>query len=215
MAKFCGNCGTQLDDCAKVCGNCGTPLGGAPVSVRKVRVVDPEKKKEMQKKVKKITVLCFVLALLVIIAIIAFNVISAFTGYNGLVRKVMTAYEEYDLDTLVSVSSDMYVSENENYAESYFESTVGYALDSFESSVGHSYKLSYKVNETYTVSKRNFETMMEDISWRYSEFDASVIEEIVVADITITAKQGSKSVNRDIKVTMSKEYGDWKLLYIE
>ena len=79
MAKFCGNCGTQLDDCAKVCGNCGTPLGGAPVSIRKTRVVDPEKKKEMQKKVKKITVLCFVLALLVVIAVIAFNVISAYS----------------------------------------------------------------------------------------------------------------------------------------
>ena len=28
MAKFCGNCGTQLEDNAKICGKCGTPLDG-------------------------------------------------------------------------------------------------------------------------------------------------------------------------------------------
>ena len=29
MAKYCGNCGTQMDDSANVCPSCGTPVGGA------------------------------------------------------------------------------------------------------------------------------------------------------------------------------------------
>ncbi len=37
----------------------------------------------------------------------------------------------------------------------------------------------------------------------------------MVSDITVTAKQGSKSVERDLNITMSKENGTWKLLYIE
>jgi len=28
MAKYCGNCGTQMDDSANVCPNCGTPANG-------------------------------------------------------------------------------------------------------------------------------------------------------------------------------------------
>ena len=29
MAKYCGSCGTQMDDSANVCPNCGTPVAGA------------------------------------------------------------------------------------------------------------------------------------------------------------------------------------------
>lgn len=49
MARFCGNCGAQLDDDAKVCGQCGTPIDG---NVPGLKIVDPEKKKKMMKKVK-------------------------------------------------------------------------------------------------------------------------------------------------------------------
>ena len=42
MAKYCGNCGTQLEDSAKVCGQCGTPLDGASLPRPKVKVIDPE-----------------------------------------------------------------------------------------------------------------------------------------------------------------------------
>lgn len=211
MAKFCGNCGAKLDDDAKVCGQCGTPLDGAPTNISGLKVVDPEK----QKKVKKAVKLVAVLAALVVVAVIALNIASKYTGYNGLLRKVMTAYENYDIDTLVSLSSDMYYYGEEDWVEYYFEYTVGNNLDSFESSVGHSYKLSYEVDETYVMSERKVDEMLNEIENTYADFDISVIDKIVVADLTLTAKQGSKSVNRDIKVIMSKENGSWKLLYIE
>ena len=216
MARFCGNCGTRLDDSAKVCGNCGTPLGGTPSQISGVKVVNPEKKKATQKKIKKIITLCASVLAVVIVAVIVFNVISAFTGYNGLLRKVMTAYEEYDIDTLAALSSDVYIVEdNDDYAVSYFENAVGYGLDSFESSVGHSYKLSYETKEIYSLSKRNFESALKKIVWNYPNFDTAVIDDIVVAELVLTAKQGSKSVDRDLEITMTKENGDWKLLYIE
>lgn len=209
MAKYCGNCGAQMADSARVCGNCGTRFDGAAI-----KVVDPEKKKAMEKKTKNIIKLCVGLAVLVLVAVIAFNVITKFTGYNGLLRKVMAAYEEYDIEALVDMSSDMYYYGSNDYAEYYFEDAVGYELDYFESNVGHNYKLSYEVDEIYTLSKRNLDSMLDDISWMYSDFDVSVIDQIVVANITVTARQGNKSVSRDLQVTMSKEDGAWKVLYI-
>lgn len=211
MAKFCGNCGTQLEDNAKICGKCGTPLDGASASIPGLKVTDPEKQKKMKKTVK----LVVGMVALVIVAVIAFNVVSQYTGYNGLLRKVMTAYENYDIDTLISLSSDMYYYGEEDWVEYYFEYNVGEDLDSFESSVGHSYKLSYEVNETYVMSERKVDELLDEIEYTYSDFDVDVIEEIVVADLTLTAKQGSKSVNRDIDIVMTKEDGSWKLLYIE
>ena len=211
MAKFCGNCGTQLEDNAKICGQCGTPLDGTSNNIPGLKVVDPEKQKKQKKMGKRIVAL----VALVIVAVIAFNVVSQYTGYNGLLRKVMTAYKEYDIDTLISLSSNMYFYGEEDWVEYYFEYNVGDDLDSFESSVGHSYKLSYEVNEIYTVSERKLDDMMDEIEYSYADFDISVIEKVVIADLTVTAKQGSKSVSRDMDIVMSKENGSWKLLYIE
>lgn len=92
MAKFCGNCGTQLEDNAKICGQCGTPLDGTSSNIPGLKVVDPEKKEKMKKVGKRIVAL----VALVIVAVIAFNVVSQFTGYNGLLRKVMAAYAAED-----------------------------------------------------------------------------------------------------------------------
>lgn len=211
MAKFCGNCGTQLEDNAKICGKCGTPLDRASANIPGLKVTDPEKQKKMKKTVK----LVMGMVALVIVAVIAFNVVSQYTGYNGLLRKVMTAYENYDIDTLISLSSDMYYYGEEDWVEYYFEYNVGEDLDSFESSVGHSYKLSYEVNETYVMSERKVDELLDEIENTYTDFDVSVIEKIVVADLTLTAKQGSKSVNRDMDIVMTKEDGSWRLLYIE
>lgn len=200
-----------MDDDAKICGQCGTPLDGASTNISGLKVVDPEK----QKKVKKAVKLVAVLAVLIVVAVVARNIASKYTGYNGLLRKVMTAYENYDIDTLVSLSSDMYYYGEEDWVEYYFESNVGNNLDSFESSVGHSYKLSYKVNEIYMLSERKQDEMLSEIEYTYADFDVDTIEKVAVADLTVTAKQGSKSVNRDMNIVMSKEDGIWRLLYIQ
>lgn len=212
MEKFCGNCGAEMGDNAKVCGQCGTPLRGtSSTQITRAKFNDPVKKK----KNKKIITLCVTALVLVIITFVSITMISTFTGYNGLIRKVMTAYKDYDIDTLIYLSSDMYYYGAEDYVEYYFEYNVGSALDSFETSIGHNYKITYEINEIYTLPERNLKEILEEISYGYSEFDTGIIQKFVGADITVTAKQGNKSVSRDLKIIMSKEKGSWKLLYIE
>ena len=190
MAKFCGNCGARLEDDAKICGKCGTPVEGVTTSIPGLKVTDPEK----QKKVKKTFKLVAGLMVLLIVAGIAFNVVSQYTGYNGLLRKVMAAYEKYDIDTLISLSSNMYYYGDEDSVEYYFESKVG---------------------ETYAMSERKENDLLDDIENAYMDFDISKIKKVVVADLTLTAKQGNKSTNRDMNIVMTKENGSWRLLYIE
>lgn len=212
MAKFCGNCGAQMDDDAKVCGQCGTPIDGNAGKAPEVKAVDPEKAKEMMKKVKGV----IALAVVTVVAIMAVKIISGFTGTKGLVRKTMTAYEKYDIDAIVSLSSDLYYySDAEDYVDEYFEYAVGKTLDSFESSVGHSYKMSYEVEEIYDLSQRKQDEILEDIEDLFSDFDLDIIRKIAVADVKVTAKQGSKSASKTVNIIMSKEGKTWRVLYIE
>ena len=211
MAKFCGNCGTPMEDNAKVCGNCGTPLEGGSSSIVKLKIEDPQKKEKFKKKIKTI----FVISVLLVVGVVGINVITNFTGSKGLVHKIMAAYEKYDIDALIMLSSDIYYYDSEDYVEQYFENSIGTDLDSFEMSVGHSYKLSYEVNEIYELSERKLKDTMENIEYKYPDFDPEFIEKVVVADITVTAKQGSKTMNQKVKITMSKEDDTWRLLYIE
>ena len=59
------------------------------------------------------------------------------------------------------------------------------------------------------------EALIDELGSGYYDFDLSVIEKVVVADVTVTAKKGSRSSKQDMNIVMSKEDGEWKLVYID
>lgn len=213
MAKFCGNCGAKLDDSAKVCGNCGIHLENNKItnaSIPGVSYVDPEQKAKMRKKIK----LFAVLAVGIIIAIITINIVSGFVGYKGAVRKIMNAYEEYDLNTIVSMSSDFYYfMDDESYAEDYFADIISDDLDNFEEQVGHKYKLNYEITDTYEMSEHKYEDLLDTLSY-FGDFDADIITKVMIVEIEVTAKDGKDSMTMELQLTLTKEDGSWKLLYM-
>lgn len=210
MSKYCGNCGTKLKDNAKKCRKCGTPFEEIPAEISGIKTVMPMKKR-LKKAVKTVAVSAVIIAA----AVIAITVALKYTGYNGVLRKTMAAYKKYDIDTLIDLSSDMYYYGAGDWVENYFENSVGEDLDFYEASVGHSYKLSYEVNEIYTLSERRLDKILDEIENTYAGFDVGIIKKVVVADLTVTAVQGDKSVSKDISIFISKENGSWRLLYIE
>lgn len=204
MARFCGNCGVQIDEKAKVCGQCGTSIDGKMKSF-------PANKAVPKKKFLKIVAVLFLL--IVVTAVV--NIVSQFTGYRGLIRKAMAAYENYDIDTLVSLSSDVYYYGNEDYVENYFENRVGDALDSFETSVGHNYKFSYEINEIYQLSNRRASEILNDIEDVYPDFDISIIKDIYAADITVSVSKDERLSSNKIQIIMTEENEVRKILYID
>ena len=217
MAKFCGNCGAPTGDTDKVCSQCGTPLSAAAPNGSPSAVVSPAARKKRKK------TLCAVLVItgVVIAALLALLVLSQFTGYKGLLRKVLKAYENYDIETLVSASSDIFYQYDDNelfllldssiseQLASDYEDTIGDHMDFFESEVGHNYKLSYETNEIYAMTKRNMEEYLDYID---DYFDVSMIQKIVVADLVVTATQGKNSESMELEVIMSREEDGWKLV---
>ena len=71
------------------------------------------------------------------------------------------------------------------------------------------------MNEKHRMSERNTAETLEGIKNTYPDFDVNVIDEIVVSNITVTAKKDGASVDEKLNIIMSKEGGTWKLLYID
>lgn len=210
MAKFCGNCGAPLDESARVCGQCGTPVDGVSAAAPKLHIQDPEKQKKTQKTVR----LAALLAALLVVAVALINLIPRYTGCRGLLRRVMAAYEDYDVDALLSMASELY-DEADDFAESYFEANMDSALDMFEYTVGHDYSLSYKVNDIYALSDRKMRSLRDELALAWSDYDVDAISKAVVAEVTLTAKEKGDTDDRSLQITMVKEDGAWKLLYIQ
>lgn len=218
MSKFCGNCGAQMDDSARVCGNCGTPFEMPTVSnarIPGVTYVDPEVKARKTAKIKKTLRITVIIAVLVAVAILAVNIVSAFTGYKGTVRKIMNAFKEYDLNTIVSLSSSYYdAREDESDVYDNFGDIISNALDSFEERVGHKYKFSYEITYSYKMSEHKFQDLINTLSY-YDEFAAENISEAMVVQVDAIAKEGNTRYIRKLKLTLTKEEGTWKLLYLD
>ena len=213
MSRFCGSCGSAVDDNAKVCGNCGTPLDTNNKVVSKVpgiQYIDPEKKAKTIKKIK-----AFIgLVALVIVAIIVFNIVSGFVGYKGAVRKIMNAYEDYDIDTIVSMSSSWYYCmTDEDYAEEHFGDVISEDLDDFENYSGHNYKFSYEITDSYKMAEHKLDNLLDTLS-SCEEFDADIIDKVMIVEVETTAKSKNDTYTKKLELTLTKENGSWKLLYM-
>ena len=135
MAKFCGNCGTQLQDNAAFCPGCGTALApqtpkSEPIEpptppkpqppIEKTQVFTPPvatppvaegKPPKSKKPANKKNILISIIAGLVAAAV-SFFVVSYLLGRGGgaesTAEKVLTAVLNEEGDTLVDMTSDAY-----------------------------------------------------------------------------------------------------------
>lgn len=206
MAKFCGYCGSQMDDHAKVCGNCGNPLAGESTKVKVTPPVD-------KKKLKVVFILAFCVAALVFVAVLGVQYFNQNTGYNGLIRKTMAAYEDGDVDALMDLCSEILYHRGPSYTrpmEGYFE----YLIEYLEDEVGKNYKLSYEIEEVEHYSKRELKEMREDME-TYYEMDGDILDDAVVVEISVEAKKSRRSADVEIEMLLTKEKGVWRIYSLE
>lgn len=215
MSKFCGNCGAQMEDSARICGNCGTPFEGVEKNaVPNTFKVPKESKMTLEKKakIKKGITLTVILAVVVVVAIIALNIVSNFVGYKGTLRKAVKAVNDYDIETILDVSSEIkYVSTYDDpfEIEEAILDEVSADLDYYESLVGHDPKISYKIKESYKFSERKLQGFIEELERNYS-YESYNIEDVVQVDleIEVTGSNKRKEYN-SVTLYMIKENGKW------
>ncbi len=215
MSKFCGNCGSQMDDSAKVCGNCGTPFE----SVGQTAVLNnfklPKESKmtpERKSKIKKGITLTVVLALLVVVTIVALNIVSNFVGYKGALRKAVNAVNDYDVEAILDVSSQI------KYASAFVDpyeieeailNEVSAKLDYYESIVGYDPKITYTITDSYKLSERKLQDFITKLESNYS-YDCYSIEDVVMVDLSVEVTGTNKNEEYNyVTMYLVKENGKW------
>lgn len=212
MAKFCGNCGAQMEDGARVCGYCGTPFEGMSPRTPAAHYTDPEKRQKTKRTATR------VVAALLAVVIVAVGVmtVTSLTGIKGTVRKVVRAYQKYDVDILADVCSDLYY-RAAAYGEydavaNLFDSAIGTDLEDIEAVVGQKYKLSYKIRDIYKPSERKLGMLQSYVA--ALPIDMVEVEDVRLVAITLTAKAGQQETTLDKTLLLNKESGKWKLLMV-
>lgn len=216
MSKFCGNCGAQLDDTAKVCGYCGNALSIEPENTKTTTIpgirteADKEKSAKMTKNIKTIVVA----VALVIVLSLGINVVSSFTGYKGVVRKVVNAFEDYDMNTLCSYASSLcYYGNDIEYYEDIFEDRVSAKLDYYENMLGHNLKMNFEIVDSYKLDDRKVDNLLEELEDMGAY--AGKIDTIRRVEIELEIK-GSRNTSTFLidDLLLIKENGKWKVLYL-
>lgn len=211
MSKFCGNCGNLLDDDARVCGICGTPYTDDGIGKTKIPGVNTMKP-QTKKKIKLFLKLSILVIVLVIISLTAINIISSFTGYKGVINKGFNAFKDYDIDTLMTLTSEIkYFNMDSEKMEESISNSVSSKLDSYESEVGHDMSLSYELKDSYKLSDRKYQEFLKYVE-DYYDYDTSDISEIYLAEINIFAKGsfGEEDYNSN-EFYVIKERDSWYL----
>ncbi len=216
MAKFCGICGAKLDDTARVCGYCGVPLNNEPLNnnVSSIPGVVSESEKEMAEKTKKVFKSGAMIIVAITVLALGINILSSFTGYKGAVRKVINAFEDYDMNTLCSCASELcYYGNDIEYFEELFEKRVADKLDFYEEELGHNLKMSFKIIDSYKLDDRNRDDLLDELEEKGAYVDG--IDTVRKVELELTVK-GSKRTNTYYTddLVMVKENGKWKVLYL-
>lgn len=214
MSKFCGKCGTMLNDDARVCGNCGENMS-EDISVRN----NGSKKKGLNKKV-----IIAIVAVVLIGGLITFISLTFFGGraYEEVIKKYISASTEnpdaYELMTLIpdevldKTIKDSGVSRREGIEETQdsLEQSIGYFDDYYDE-----WSIAYEIVNVDDSSKNEIEMLSDDCEDLFG-FTVSDEKEITLELSVNTVVDGEKDTQtQDMKITVIKVNGDWYLWEID
>lgn len=214
MAKFCGNCGAQVEDDAKVCGNCGVPLdGGAVPNID----TDNAPKKSGGNKILP-AIIAAVVAIIVII--VAVNIVKKNTGYRATLNRAFKDIEKVDsvalADEFSAVIEDIYSEYGSGYIEDAFDKEINNLLDDMEDKAGANPKISYRIKKASKLSDRKVANLGEEIEKYDKNYDKDLLTQVVELDLEVNVKGPEDKYSLKWNdVTLVKEDGKWKILYIE
>ncbi len=214
MTKYCGYCGAPNEDDAKFCGNCSKALEN------RVKEYIPDKKDSIFDTIKNnlhVIIPVGAVAAVVIVAVVVVRSLFFSSGYDSIVKKTMNSMNNYDVSTLVSISSS-YTSSVSTFGydlEDYYDDMVVDYLENFDDSVGYGYTIDYKVISEYTMtSEQLISYFNSQSSWLDYSNLSSVFDSMAIVTVQATATNGALSDYQTIQIYLSKESGKWKLFML-
>lgn len=213
MAKFCANCGANMEENDIVCGQCGTPATDKDSNLNSQSNTNVSNNDKVASKLI-VKVAIGVVAMFIVVNLLGL-IIGSF-GYKSVLNKMVKAIKNDDVSTLISISSEVGQSiYGENEYEEMIENFIEAKLDYYEEEVdGRVKKITYEIKDQSELTSRKLEKIKDNISEIYDE-DASNISKVMIVDLKLTIK-GSKEKTKDKidNLVLLKEGGKWRI-YID
>ncbi len=223
MSKFCGNCGTMMDDSAAVCGNCGTPLSNNAQPANKANPLEGVLKGV--KNGNKNTLIKGGIAAVVAVVVLVL-IISLFSGGSDkAVKKLIKAYDKENAAAIVKLTPEFMI----NYAEDIYgswgeeydaEKEIEKEIESFyemmeEEDLEGNLKFSYKIKDEDKLDKDDLEDVAEEMEAMFDDFDEKKLKAAVEYEVDVTVKAGGEKENLDLEVYVIKYGGKWYVFSYE
>lgn len=222
MSNYCTHCGAQLEEDAKFCAACGMaadevseenhPGRAHGVCQQAAAILGKIRSDARLKWIVPVAAAAIILSIVLCIVLLGGG------GYKGMVKKVVAAIEEQDVDALMDLSSDLYYGRKDDYEECeyFYNREVENLTEHFEEEVGRRYTLKYEIDSVRSATKKEKDAMLEGLSYEgYDEKAIKAVKEIKIVSVILTAKNGRRSEDQEVTMTVAKEKGGWKLLGIE
>ncbi len=217
MSKFCGNCGTMMDDSAVICGNCGSALPETQAPAKKANplsgVVDGVKNGNKSNLIK---VGIAVVALVVVIVLIS----SLFSGGSDkIIKKFIKAYDKENPEAIVKIVAPYIVDladKAHEDLEDAFEEEIEEFYDYMEEELDtDKFSIKYKIEEKEEWDKDDLEDYVDEMKYGLEfydiDFDDDKLTKGYEYEVAVTVKGGGDDEKVDLFVTVVKYDGKWYL----
>ena len=223
MSKFCGNCGTELQDGAVFCASCGQSVSETPVapvapvaSATPVAPVVPENTPANAPKDKKKFLIPAIIA--AVVAVIVVVLIFVFTGGSepeDAVENYIDAYYNGDYDAYVDIYPDEIweyrekeydspMMDEDEYEEEYKEDM----LVELEEEVGKNPRVSYEIIDKEELDEDELDEIRDNLNESYN-LDKDDITAAYELEVKLTLKGDDGEDIQEGTLTVYEYDGDW------
>ncbi len=230
MSKFCGNCGTVMDDAATVCGNCGAPLteqeapaakkGGkfdVKAALGKVTGIISSIKSGDKNSIVKGGI---VLVAAVVILVLIISLFSA-PGYERVAKKVIKAIDKDKPESIVKLIPEFRFGDVEEGSwqsemdEGDWEDDIKDEFDDYkefmDEAIGsEEYSIKYDIVDVDVYGEDHLKDIEESYE-AYEDFEDKKLKKAVSMTIEATFKKGGEKHDVNISVVAVKYGGKWYL----
>lgn len=212
MSKFCGKCGSQLDDDARVCGQCGNVVS------EEVPTNNSGYSSTRKKGSKKIIIGIVATVVVITVAIIVIMNIIGSNSYKAVIDTyINSSLKTADATAVMELFPDEFLSyalKEENMsrreAADELQEQLDNAVDMIDSYCDD-WSVSYEITDTHDSSKADIKLLSEDCEDLYG-FTVSDEKEVTV-EVSVSANVDGeiKDQTQDMDITLIKVGNSWYL----
>lgn len=218
MAKYCGQCGSKVDESDVFCGNCGASLiRGNAEKVKKTVYPSLEKHKWTK------WIIILLIVLITVCGIISIISVNRNSGYKGTINRILQSIEKADTEAFLNETCSLFIGNYRYFRldrrsfNNYCEKSIDRYLKMLEEEVGDNPQLTYKLTDVKELSDEELQSTIDKFEYLAAESYYANAEKAVSMNVSLSVKGKKGHYEEAIHnmILIKEADSGWKLLTFE